>query len=434
MAGNDNFVIDRRQFILGASAALAAGSFSLIPTSFAEAKSIGGIAVGGRPSAVAAQPSARLRFTERPMPIPPGSLSGGAAKLQELSEEAFSLIRLPEANEQFPGIDGSGMAAAVIDTGVRPTHQMFVLQGDSRIIKERNFSSENGGWADDAWDTHGHGSHVAGLIAGRELVVGGFSSGGVAPGAGLVSVKILDRNGTGDLAALARSLVWLRRWNGANGRTVTAVNLSLGDPGNYVSEADALRRNQIFRTISREIDRMIRQDVVVVCAAGNAYHYYQAEGLAFPAIMRQTVSVGAVFDSDLGPYTHPSGLWSANAAANKIVPYSQRLSLANPGGTAVFAPGTHLISASHLSDTGLSTLQGTSQSAPIVTGAVLRAQQLYKSITNRLPAPADVRSWLVQSMTTLDDGDDSVQNTGKHFPVLDLPQFLRTAEIAARLP
>jgi subtilisin family serine protease len=338
-------------------------------------------------------------------------------------------------------VDGTGVAVAVIDTGIRPTHLMFrgAAGTGSRILKERNFTRENGGWADDSWDTHGHGTHVSGLVAGSEVPVDAYTAGGVAPKSGIVSIKILDSTGSGDLQLLATSLAWLRGWNSdqeklGNSQLVSVLNLSLGDIGNYTRPRDAERRNHLYQRISREIDRLVSQNVVVVCAAGNAYYRFLRSGTAFPAIHERVTSVGAVFDSDMGLLQHPSGSWWANPAdRNKIAPYSQRLNTyLSDTPTSVFAPGTSLVSAGHTSDNALAVLQGTSQAAPIVSGAALLLQQYWKREKGVLPWPSQVRSWLKAGVMTRDDENDSVPNTGLDYPTLNIKASLDAADAAAR--
>lgn len=112
------------------------------------------------------------------------------------------------------GYDGTGVKIAVLDTGVDRTHDDLKPQ----VVGEKNFSASA-----DAVDRVGHGTHVASIAVGTGAKSGGRYK-GVAPGAKVISGKVLDDEGFGDDSAVIAGM----EWAAAEGADV--VNLSLGGP------------------------------------------------------------------------------------------------------------------------------------------------------------------------------------------------------------
>ncbi|MFG2632068.1 S8 family serine peptidase [Streptomyces sp. NPDC048473] len=110
------------------------------------------------------------------------------------------------------GYDGKGVKIAVLDTGVDKTHDDLKTQ----VIDEKNFSG-----SPDTVDRVGHGTHVASIAAGTGAKSGGTYK-GVAPGAKVISGKVLNDEGFGDDSAIIAGM----EWAAAEGADV--VNLSLG--------------------------------------------------------------------------------------------------------------------------------------------------------------------------------------------------------------
>lgn len=186
---------------------------------------------------------------------------------------------------------GAGIVVAVIDTGV--------AAGPTKGKKARDFEKTefvpgynfiNGD--EDAYDGHGHGTHVAGTIAestnNREGVAG------LAFEATIMPVKVLDDDGTGSAEGVAQGIRWAVD-NGAN-----VLNLSLGSP--FASEVER-----------RAVNYARRHNVLVVCAAGNSGE----EGVGYPAAFR-----GALAVSSVGP-TGEMAYYSS---------YGEQVALAAPGG------------------------------------------------------------------------------------------------------
>jgi serine protease AprX len=114
------------------------------------------------------------------------------------------------------GVDGSGVTVAVVDTGIAPVADLA-----GRVVGGVDFSGGNNPYSDD----FGHGTFVAGIIAGN----GASSSGqykGVAPNARLVSIKIAGRDGSSDITHVLAAIQWAVSFRNDYG--IRVLNLSLG--------------------------------------------------------------------------------------------------------------------------------------------------------------------------------------------------------------
>jgi len=125
------------------------------------------------------------------------------------------------------GYNGSGVGVAVIDSGV--TQHPDLMNGSvSRVVYSENFVTG----ASNAQDAYGHGTHVAGIIAGDATASSGTGStrkfGGIAPRANIINLRVLDQNGSGDdlsvIAAIDRAIELKNQYN------IRVMNLSLGRP------------------------------------------------------------------------------------------------------------------------------------------------------------------------------------------------------------
>jgi subtilisin family serine protease len=320
---------------------------------------------------------------------------------------ASRLVRVHEARELFR-VDGAGTAIAVLDTGLRTTHRDFA----GRVAAQRNFTPDHGGDPDDASDGHGHGTSVAGIIC-----AGGVHF-GMAPAARIVPLKVLDNEGGGSFESVAAALQWILDDRGAHG--ITAVCLAFSDGANHQSDGPFAQD-----AIGRHIKSLTQIGIACCVAAGDDYFTHGSrQGMSYPAILRETLSVGAVYDGDLGAFPHPSGAEAYETRADRITPFSQRLheKVGRKCATDIFAPGVPMTSCGILNDSGASIQHGVSQATPVVAGIVLLLQSLHWRSTGRLPAVADVRRWLMQGATTIldsDDDHDNVLHTGLAFSRVD---------------
>ncbi|UGY91049.1 S8 family peptidase [Streptomyces gobiensis] len=235
----------------------------------------------------------------------------------------------------YPDSAGSGVTAYVIDTGVRTSHQDFggrATSGYDFVDNDRI-----------AQDGHGHGTHVAATVAG--------SSYGVAKGANVVGVRVLDDGGSGTTAQVIAGIDWVAK----NARKPAVANMSLG--GVLNTQLDEAVRNAIAT------------GVTFTLAAGNDG---LLADLTSPARVDEAVTVGATEANDSRAYFSNWG---------------SKLDL--------FAPGVSITSAWNKSDTATKSLSGTSMAAPHVAGAA--ALHL---ASNPSASPAQVSQALVNQSSS----------------------------------
>jgi serine protease AprX len=208
--------------------------------------------------------------------------------------------------------DGRGVDVALIDSGVVPVGS---LAEPGRVVYGPDFSSERGDRDLRNLDTFGHGTHLAGLIAGRDRIT---RFGGVAPGARIVSLKIAGADGETNLARVLAALDWVRRNHDAPGYNIRVVNLSLGVPGDdYRSDV-----------LAYAVEQLWREGIVVVAAAGN--NGSRAGTLDMPADDPFVIAAGASDTKN-----------TADPRDDRVADFSSRSWRRTPD---LVAPGTSLVS------------------------------------------------------------------------------------------
>jgi serine protease AprX len=189
-------------------------------------------------------------------------------------------VKADAANISFSA-NGTGICWAVIDTGIDRSHLHFAGLNTLDTPYSKDFTMNNG---DPFLDEHGHGSHVAGIIAGgqKQIVKAAQrktnennqteaelkeypSISGIAPFCKLVSLKVLNSDGRGVASTTLKAIHYVQELNGF-GRDIKihGVNISIGhgfDPQWFACGQSPL---------CVEVDRLVKSGVVVVVAAGNS--------------------------------------------------------------------------------------------------------------------------------------------------------------------
>lgn len=179
------------------------------------------------------------------------------------------------------GYSGSSVTVAVIDSGIS-----LAADFDLRILGQYVFAGGKPAVPSIPFDDYGHGTHIAGLIGSN-----GFSSNnkyaGIAPGVKFLSLKVLNRRGTGKTSSVINALAFAvanrTRYN------IKVINLSLGHPIYESAKTDPL---------VQAVEAAVRAGIVVVVAAGN-YGYNPVTGqigyagIASPGNAPSAITVGA---------------------------------------------------------------------------------------------------------------------------------------------
>jgi subtilisin family serine protease len=252
-------------------------------------------------------------------PSPPPRVVASRAAL----DEARALIGLDVVASR--GFDGAGITVAVIDSGIDTSHPDLA----GRVVGEACFCSTGASGCcpgatssalgpGSAADDHGHGTHVAGILASQ----GATSPRGGAPGVRLVAVKVLS-------SALGfccmQDLVDALDWVASAHPEVDVINLSLGTTSLYASDCDVL-----YSALGARLDALRANGVLVVAASGNDRSSTQ---LPSPACMASVLSAGAVWDADVGPQS--TYCTELGTAPDQVACYSNAsgsLDLLAPGG------------------------------------------------------------------------------------------------------
>jgi len=331
--------------------------------------------------------------------------------------EVDKYVRAGKARKDFK-VSGKGLCAAILDTGLNTQHVDFA----GRIAAVRNFTTDNNGDLNDVTDGNGHGTNVAGIVAAGDEHVG------MAPGANVAALKVLRNHGGGSFAWVEQALDWVLQNQAVH--NIGVVCMSLGDGNNYVEDGPLAAG-----TLAQKIAALRQANVAVVVAAGNEYYTHASkQGMSYPAIIRDTVSVGAVYDAAVGAFSYSSGARANSTRAGQITPFSQRLhpTINSQTYTDIFAPGAPVTSSGINGPKGESIQHGTSQAAPVTAGIILLLQEFYQRHAGELPSVEQLIGWLrsgapdtevVDSM----DLDDNVQHTGLTFLRVDALKAMEAA-------
>jgi len=243
--------------------------------------------------------------------------------------QTLPFIHQPQAAAS--GYLGAGTSVAVIDTGVNYADAAFGctspgVPAGCRVVYAQDFAASDG-----LPDAHGHGTNVAAIVA------------GVAPGTKIIALDVF----TGSYAYTS-DIISAINWVIANKATynIVAANFSLGS-GAY---STLVTQSAFYAPVSN----LRAAGIVPVAASGNSAYTSQ---LSVPAAISGMVSVGAVYDSNIG-YLGYGACTDATTAADKVTCFSNSASF-----LTLLAPGAQVSAGGY-------TFFGTSQAAPHVAGAV----------------------------------------------------------------
>lgn len=307
-------------------------------------------------------------------------------------DEATTAVLADVAQQQY-GLDGSGVGIAVIDSGVYNHDDLQRADNSgSRIVYSESFVSGDSS----ANDTFGHGTHVAGIIAGNGYdSLTGYAQQhiGIAPNANIINLRVLDGQGGGTdsqvIAAIQRAIQLQSTYN------IRVINLSLGRPVFESYTQDPL---------CQAVEAAWQAGIVVVVAAGNNGRDNSAgtEGYATvdaPGNDPNVITVGAI-NTHGTVQRDDDTIASYSSKGPTLLDHIVKPDLVAPGNhiTSLLAPGSYfaaqfpslgvqplpVCSTDGTCSTGAAQyiqLSGTSMATPVVSGAAALMIQLDPTLT-----------------------------------------------------
>lgn len=256
---------------------------------------------------------------------------------------------------------GKGVTVAVIDTGIAPHPDL--TKPRSRIIGFKDFVNHRL----EPYDDEGHGTHVAGIIAGN----GHSSKGkyrGIAPEANLVGVKVLNSSSSGTISDVLAGMQWVL--NNRKKYKIKIVNMSFGAAVSQPCQKDPL---------CLAARKMVQEGLIVVVAAGNSGP--DPKTINSPGTAPSVITVGAMDD---------------RVDLMSIPPFSSRGP--TPEGIHkpdIVAPGVNITSLNHRGS-GYVAMSGTSMATPMVSGALALLMHSRPRLT-----PAKAKTHLLASTKSM---------------------------------
>ena len=247
---------------------------------------------------------------------------------------------------------GKGIGVCILDTGIYEhidfTGRIWAFY-DFLAFKRRPY------------DDNGHGTHVAGLVAGDGTASMGKYR-GAAPGCGIIALKVLDRYGTGSQDDVLRALRWIREYR--QQYRIRVVNISVGTTCNS-------KRNHA--RLLESVEQLWDEGVVVVTAAGNQGP--RPGSITAPGSSKKVITVGS------------SDLLEGRSAISGRGPTAE--CVCKPD---IVAPGNKIMSCVPGKPYSYGVNSGTSMSTPLVTGAIACALEKNSALTN-----TDIKTMLMNS-------------------------------------
>jgi serine protease AprX len=309
------------------------------------------------------------------------------------------------------GPSGAGVTVAILDSGIATNTDL----AQSRIVGWKDFVNEEPLPYDDA----GHGTFVAGLIAGDgtgslPLEDGGYAEfqfRGVAPEANLVGIKVLDESGQGRASALVAGIAWAIDHKDEYG--IRILNISIG--GNPVG---SIKQDPVARAVEAAWQR----GIVVVCAAGNEGEFGPG-GILSPGNDPFVITVGAtdtkqseiLTDDVVAGYSSigPT-LFDEIVKPDLVAPGNKLISLRAQGSYIDRTFPENIVPVTEYATqapagtvSAYLRLSGTSTSAPLVTGAAALMLGEDGTLT-----PDDVKLRLMRTADAVEDAGRYQQGAG----------------------
>ena len=389
---------DRPETAVAALGGTVTGSFEVIDGFTAELPGNRLAALRATPGVLSVTEDATVTLSSAEV----DSQAGLNGSLQRITQEMTGAASMWDA-----GYTGAGVDVAVIDSGVVPVDG---LRTPGKVVYGPDLSFEGQVCTSAGCkasplanlDTYGHGTHMAGIIAGRDdaapATVDSSSTGnfvGVAPDARIVSVKVADAQGRTDVSQAIAAIDWVIQNKTSNGLNIRVLNMSFGTDGVQQYQLDPL---------AFAAEQAWHKGIVVVVAGGNTG--YGSAKLNNPAYNPYLLAVGGT--DGLGTATTDDdivGSWSATGDGTR------NPDVVAPGQSVVSlrVPNSQLDAAYPEGRTGERFFRGTgtSQAAAVVSGAAALLLEQRPELT-----PDQVKALLTGTAKTLPAADRKAQGSG----------------------
>jgi serine protease AprX len=335
-------------------------------------------------SAVSLVPTVAFIHHDRTVRVRPTSAEPPVTPPDQLSEAYPRVVKAHRVWEQ--GTFGRGVTVAVLDSGVAA--DLDLIEPANRILASVNFADERL-----ASDPGGHGTHIAGIIAGNGSRSGGQFV-GIAPRANIVDVRVLGKTGSGRISSVVRGIEWAIAHRTVY--NIRVINLSFGARTPLSYRADPM---------SAAVEIAWRRGLVVVAASGNGGP--ERDTVVTPGIDPYVITVGATDDrgtiergDDTLAWFSAWGSADSNAKPDLVAPGRRLVSLRVPGSTLDTLFPDRVVAARNGST--YFRLTGTSMSTGVVSGAAALLLERRPNLT-----PDQVKALLVG--TTQPYGEESGQ-------------------------
>lgn len=286
------------------------------------------------------------------------ALSGTANKWYGTEKARTDFHVTGDRNSSETSYSKDDVVIAVIDTGIDASH--VDLDG-GKVIGFKDFVNNRTA----AYDDQGHGTHCASIAAGTGE--GNSAYKGVAPGAALVGVKVLNSQGSGSMSNVVAGIDWAVANKSTYG--IEIISLSLGTNGSS-DGTDAT---------SQAVNRAVDAGIVVSAAAGNSGSYKKTVGS--PAAAEKVITVGAGIDPGENGFGLAYFSSRGTTADGRIKP-------------DVVAPGYKITAAAKGTTNGYVAYSGTSMATPFVAGTVALMLDANPSFT-----PSQVKTTIQNNST-----------------------------------
>lgn len=297
------------------------------------------------------------------------------------------------------GYTGDGVGVAMIDSGVAPVPGLL---GRGKIVNGVDLSFESQSRFLRHLDSYGHGTHMAGIIAGRDSASPSwFQRGrstpflGMAPGAHIVNVKVADANGATDVSQVIAAIDWVVEHRDDEDLNIRVLNLSFGTDGVQDYRLDPL---------AHAAEVAWRKGIVVVVAAGNGG--CGSNKLNNPAYDPYVLAVGAADGN--GTYSHADDTIPTFSSCGDAI---RRPDLVAPGQSVVslrsFFSSADLLNPGGRVGSRFFRGSGTSQAAAVVSGAAALLIEQRPHAT-----PDQVKALLTSTANELPEASEACQGAG----------------------